>query len=90
MAQITDLDIVGEDPLCQGRVATHAQVQEAVEHINSLDPGPDVRLASGSHRPWHRRGVCRVTRDPQGLAPARVLVSGGSRRPRAQALPLPR
>jgi Icc protein len=47
IAQITDLHVVGRDRLCQGRVATHAQLLEAVAHINSLDPRPDAVLATG-------------------------------------------
>ena len=47
MAQITDLHVVGNGQLCQGRVATNAQLQEAVAHINRLDPRPDVVLATG-------------------------------------------
>ena len=47
IAQITDLHVVGNGQLCQGRVATHAQLQGAVAHINNLDPRPDVVLATG-------------------------------------------
>ena len=47
MAQITDLHVVGNGQLCQGRVATNAQLQEAVAHINGLSPRPDVVLATG-------------------------------------------
>ena len=47
MAQITDLHVVGNGQLCQGRVATNAQLQEAVAHINGLSPCPDVVLATG-------------------------------------------
>ena len=47
IAQITDLHVVGNGQLCQGRVATNAQLQEAVAHINRLDPRPDVVLATG-------------------------------------------
>jgi len=47
IAQITDLHVVGKDQLCQGRVATHAQLREAVAHINGLDPRPEVVLATG-------------------------------------------
>jgi len=47
IAQITDLHVVGKNQLCQGRVATHAQLQEAVAHINGLDPCPDAVLATG-------------------------------------------
>lgn len=47
IAQITDLHVVGNGQLCQGRVMTNAQLREAVAHINSLDPRPDVVLATG-------------------------------------------
>jgi len=47
IAQITDLHVVGNGQLCQGRVATNAQLQAAVAHINSFDPRPDVVLATG-------------------------------------------
>ena len=47
IAQITDLHVVGNGQLCQGRVATNTQLQEAVAHINNLDPRPDVVLATG-------------------------------------------
>ena len=47
IAQITDLHVVENDRLCQGRVATNAQLQEAVAHINRLEPRPDVVLATG-------------------------------------------
>ena len=47
IAQITDLHVVGRGQLCQGRVPTNAQLQEAVAHINRLDPRPDVVLATG-------------------------------------------
>jgi 3',5'-cyclic AMP phosphodiesterase CpdA len=47
IAQITDLHVVGDGELCQGRVPTNAQLQEAVAHVNRLDPRPDVVLATG-------------------------------------------
>ena len=47
IAQITDLHVVAPGELCQGRVPTNAQLQEAVAHINRLDPRPDVVLATG-------------------------------------------
>ena len=47
IAQITDLHVVGNGQLCQGRVATNAQLQGAVAHINNLDPRQDVVLATG-------------------------------------------
>jgi len=47
IAQMTDLHVVGRGQLCQGRVPTNAQLQEAVVHLNSLEPRPDVVLATG-------------------------------------------
>ena len=47
IAQITDLHIVAKDQLCYGRVDTNGQLREAVSHINTLQPRPDVVIASG-------------------------------------------
>lgn len=47
IVQITDLHVVGRDQLCQGRVPTNAQLQQAVAHINELEPRPDVVFATG-------------------------------------------
>ena len=47
IAQITDLHVVARGQLCQDRVPTNAQLQEAVAHINRLDPRPDLVLATG-------------------------------------------
>src|SRR6266851_1446856 len=47
IAQITDLHVVARDRLCYGEIPTNAQVAEAVAHINSLAPQPDVVIASG-------------------------------------------
>jgi 3',5'-cyclic AMP phosphodiesterase CpdA len=47
IAQITDLHVVAHDQLCYGRVATNAQLQEVIAHINTLMPRPDVVIASG-------------------------------------------
>jgi 3',5'-cyclic-AMP phosphodiesterase len=47
IAQITDLHVVARDRLCYRKVPTNAQLAQAVAHINSLDPRPDVVIASG-------------------------------------------
>ena len=47
VAQITDLHVVAKDRLLQGVIPTNTQLAEAVAHINSLDPRPDVVIASG-------------------------------------------
>jgi Icc protein len=47
IAQITDLHVVARDRLWYRRVPTNAQLGQAVAHINSLNPRPDVVIASG-------------------------------------------
>jgi len=47
IAQITDLHVVARDRLCYRQVPTNAQLAEAVAHINSLAPRPEVVIASG-------------------------------------------
>ncbi len=47
VAQITDLHVVAKDRLCYRQIPTNAQLAEAVGHINSLAPRPDVVIASG-------------------------------------------
>jgi 3',5'-cyclic-AMP phosphodiesterase len=47
IAQITDLHVVAKGRLFYGTIPTNAQLVEAVAHINSLDPRPDVVIASG-------------------------------------------
>jgi Icc protein len=47
IAQITDLHVVARDRLCYRQIPTNAQLAEAVAHLNSLMPRPDVVIASG-------------------------------------------
>ena len=47
IAQITDLHVVAKGRLFYDTIPTNAQLVEAVAHINSLDPRPDVVIASG-------------------------------------------
>jgi 3',5'-cyclic-AMP phosphodiesterase len=47
IVQMTDLHVVARDRLCYGRVPTNAQLVQAVAHINTLDPRPDVVIVSG-------------------------------------------
>ena len=47
IAQITDLHVVAKGRLFYDMIPTNAQLVEAVAHINSLDPRPDVVIASG-------------------------------------------
>ncbi len=47
IAQITDLHVVAKGRLFYNRIPTNAQLAQAVAHINSLDPRPDIVFASG-------------------------------------------
>jgi Icc protein len=47
IAQITDLHVVARDRLCYRKVPTNEQLAQAVAHLNSLEPRPDVVIASG-------------------------------------------
>jgi 3',5'-cyclic AMP phosphodiesterase CpdA len=47
IAQITDLHVVAKGRLLFSMLPTNAQLAEAVDHINTLDPRPDVVIASG-------------------------------------------
>ncbi len=77
IAQITDLHVVGKDQLCQGRVATHAQLQEAVAHINGLDPRPDLVLVTGDLTDHGTPEEYAVAREIlAALRPAAYLIPG--------------
>jgi 3',5'-cyclic-AMP phosphodiesterase len=47
IAQITDLHVMARGRLFHNKVPTNAQLAQAVAHINSLEPRPDVVIASG-------------------------------------------
>lgn len=47
IAQITDLHIKPEGRLAYAKVDTAPYLQKAVDHLNALDPRPDVVLATG-------------------------------------------
>ncbi len=47
IAQVTDLHVVANGRLCYRKVPTNQQFEQAVAHINSLEPLPDVVIASG-------------------------------------------
>jgi 3',5'-cyclic AMP phosphodiesterase CpdA len=47
IAQITDLHVVASGRLFYGMLPTNAHLAQAVAHINSLDPRPNVVIASG-------------------------------------------
>jgi 3',5'-cyclic AMP phosphodiesterase CpdA len=82
IAQITDLHVVAHDQLCYGRVATNAQLQEAIAHINTLTPRPDVVIASGDLTDHGAPEEYAALHDLlRALAPASVSDSGQSRSP---------
>ena len=47
IAQITDLHVVAKGRLFHPMISTNTQLVDAVTHINSLDPRPDVVIVSG-------------------------------------------
>jgi len=47
LAQISDLHVVRKGELAYGRVDTAAMLRDAIEHLNRLDPQPDVVLITG-------------------------------------------
>src|SRR5205807_4685393 len=63
IAQITDLHIVAKDRLCYRKIPTNVQLAEAVAHINSLDPRPDVVIASGDLTDHGREEEYQVLRE---------------------------
>ncbi len=63
VAQITDLHVVARDRLCYRKVPTNAQLEEAVAHINGLDPRPDAVIASGDLTDHGREAEYEVLRD---------------------------
>ena len=47
IAQISDLHLRSYGSLLQGRIDTAAALADCVDHVNTLDPRPDVVLATG-------------------------------------------
>ena len=47
IVQITDLHVVAKGRLFHPMISTNTQLVDAVTHINSLDPRPDVVIVSG-------------------------------------------
>ena len=47
IAHITDLHVVAKGRLFHPMISTNARLVDAVAHINSLDPRPDVVIVSG-------------------------------------------
>lgn len=47
LAQISDLHVMPKGQLAYGRVDTATMLREAVDHLNRLDPQPDIVLITG-------------------------------------------
>jgi 3',5'-cyclic-AMP phosphodiesterase len=47
IAQLSDLHVQPEGILAYGRVPTNDMLRETIEHVNALDPRPDVVVATG-------------------------------------------
>jgi 3',5'-cyclic AMP phosphodiesterase CpdA len=77
IAQITDLHVVASNQFYFGRVAAHAQLQQAIAHINALTPRPDVVLASGDLTDHGTAEEYAVLRDLlRALIPPVYLIPG--------------
>jgi Icc protein len=63
IAQITDLHVVAKDCLAYRQIPTNAQLAEAVAHLNSLAPRPDVVIASGDLTDHGREDEYQVLRE---------------------------
>src|SRR5438128_643103 len=78
IAQITDLHIVARDRLCYRQIPTNAQLAEAVEHLSSLVPRPDVVIASGDLVDHGREEEYEVLREILGKLTAPVFIIPGN------------
>lgn len=78
VAQITDLHVVARDRLCYRQIPTNAQLAEAVAHINSLVPRPDVVIASGDLTDHGREDEYQVLRDILAQLTVGVFVIPGN------------
>ncbi len=78
VAQITDLHVVARDRLCYRQIATNAQLAEAVSHINSLAPRPDVVIASGDLTDHGREDEYEVLREILAKLAVPVFVIPGN------------
>ncbi len=78
IAQITDLHVVARDRLCYREIPTNAQLAEAVAHINSLAPRPDVVIASGDLTDHGREDEYEVLREIFAKLAAPVFIIPGN------------
>ena len=78
IAQITDLHVVAPDRLCYRQIHTNAQLAEAVAHINSLAPRPDVVIASGDLVDHCREEEYETLREILAKLDVRVFVIPGN------------
>jgi Icc protein len=78
IAQITDLHIVTRDRLCYRKVPTNDQLAQAVAHLNSFQPPPDVVIASGDLTDHGRAEEYQVLREILSALKAPVYVVPGN------------
>ena len=78
IAQITDLHVVARDRLCYRQIPTNAQLAEAVAHINSLVPRPDVVIASGDLTDHGREDEYEILREILAELPMPVFMIPGN------------
>jgi len=78
IAQITDLHVVAKDRLCYRQIPTNAQLAEAVDHIKSLTPRPDLVIASGDLTDHGREEEYQVLREILAKLPMPVFVIPGN------------
>ena len=77
IAQITDLHVVARERLCYQQIPTNAQLAEAVGHLNSLAPRPDIVIASGDLVDHGREEEYQVLREILAkLAPPVFVIPG--------------
>ncbi|MGC1525722.1 MAG: metallophosphoesterase, partial [Phormidesmis sp.] len=70
IAQISDLHVHVEGNYAYGVVNTIPMIQQAVEHLNQLDPRPDVVVATGDLTHHGELAEYKVLR--QLLAPLKI------------------
>ncbi len=78
IAQITDLHVVRRDRLCYRQIPTSAQLEEAVAHLNSLAPRPEVVIATGDLVDHGREDEYEVLREILAKLTAPVFVIPGN------------
>ena len=86
IAQISDLHFLPKGTLAFGRVDTAGCLEQALDHLNALEPAADAVLITGDlHQRWRRTGLGRADGAARPAAGAGPGGSRQSRRSRADA-----